>query len=356
MKLSVNIIVEFGLVCFLSLTEANVNAALEVSGTAQIGSVADFNAPLAACGTWTTAGSYGSCWHPAGVPVGWRPYCDGQWIWTDCGWYWQSDEPWAWACYHYGTWTCDPIIGWIWVPGVEWAPAWVSWRYGGGYVGWAPCPPAGSTIDPAFFAFVEMGRFNEPIRPRSLVLNNAAVLSQARAVKNPRQETRTFDSATRKVVVNEGPGAETIQRATGKDLRAEPIQQVAQRTTVPSGFRPTPTQTPAPARGPAHSSPVASPPDPGTPRGAGASVPGVKERHLQNAVPRQVEPITPPSVHPAPAPPTVRPVVPPLPNPPGQPLMQQPIAPAGRTTNDVFGGQAPTPHPGPHPNPPGRAP
>jgi len=33
-----------------------------------------------------------------------------------------SDEPWGWACYHYGTWVDDPAVGWVWVPGVEWAP------------------------------------------------------------------------------------------------------------------------------------------------------------------------------------------------------------------------------------------
>jgi hypothetical protein len=31
--------------------------------------------------------------------------------------------------------------GWVWVPGAEWGPAWVDWRYGGGHAGWAPMPP-----------------------------------------------------------------------------------------------------------------------------------------------------------------------------------------------------------------------
>ena len=31
--------------------------------------------------------------------------------------------------------------GWCWVPGYTWGPAWVSWRYGDGYCGWAPLPP-----------------------------------------------------------------------------------------------------------------------------------------------------------------------------------------------------------------------
>jgi hypothetical protein len=31
--------------------------------------------------------------------------------------------------------------GWVWVPGSEWAPAWVSWRESDDYIGWAPLPP-----------------------------------------------------------------------------------------------------------------------------------------------------------------------------------------------------------------------
>ena len=51
------------------------------------------------------------------------------------------EEPFAWAVYHYGRWDYDPGYGWFWVPGDTWAPAWVTWRYGGGTVGWAPIAP-----------------------------------------------------------------------------------------------------------------------------------------------------------------------------------------------------------------------
>src|SRR5690349_17308645 len=118
-------------------------ADLEVSASVPIHATAEFETPLAAHGAWVQVESYGRCWHPAGVAVEWRPYCTGEWVWTDCGWYWQSDEPWGWACYHYGYWVLDPGYGWIWVPGIEWAPAWVSWRMGGGYIGWAPLAPPG---------------------------------------------------------------------------------------------------------------------------------------------------------------------------------------------------------------------
>jgi hypothetical protein len=52
-----------------------------------------------------------------------------------------SEEPFGWATFHYGRWTRLRNIGWIWVPGDEWAPAWVSWRKSNDYIGWAPLPP-----------------------------------------------------------------------------------------------------------------------------------------------------------------------------------------------------------------------
>jgi hypothetical protein len=45
-------------------------------------------------------------------------------------------------------------MGWLWVPGYQWAPAWVSWRYGGDAVGWAPLAP-GLSLYVTNFAFVD---------------------------------------------------------------------------------------------------------------------------------------------------------------------------------------------------------
>lgn len=100
-----------------------------------------FYSSLSTYGEWIPAdgGVYG--WRPMGVAVGWRPYMYGRWAWTDDGWYWVSDEPWGWAVFHYGRWYYDDYYGWIWIPGYDWAPAWVEWRYGGPYVGWAPLSP-----------------------------------------------------------------------------------------------------------------------------------------------------------------------------------------------------------------------
>jgi translation initiation factor IF-2 len=31
--------------------------------------------------------------------------------------------------------------GWVWIAGAAYSPAWVDWRYGGGYIGWGPMYP-----------------------------------------------------------------------------------------------------------------------------------------------------------------------------------------------------------------------
>lgn len=100
-----------------------------------------FYSSLSPHGEWIQSDGGVYAWRPVGVAAGWRPYYDGRWCWTDQGWYWASDEPWAWATYHYGRWYNDDFYGWVWVPGYDWAPAWVEWRYGGDYVGWAPLSP-----------------------------------------------------------------------------------------------------------------------------------------------------------------------------------------------------------------------
>ncbi len=124
----------------------------------------DFQNGLSPYGDWVASSQYGRVWRPY-VPTGWRPYYNGYWTWSDDGWFWASDEPWAWATYHYGRWVFDPALGWTWVPGYQWAPAWVTWRFGPDAIGWAPLLPGSSiyaTSYPSFFfawTFVPAVRF-----------------------------------------------------------------------------------------------------------------------------------------------------------------------------------------------------
>lgn len=91
-------------------------------------------------GSWVYVSDYGSwCWRPVIMSAGWRPYYDGYWHHGRGGaLVWVSNEPWGWVPYHYGRWSFAPSIGWVWLPGGGYSPAWVYWMYGSGYVGWAP--------------------------------------------------------------------------------------------------------------------------------------------------------------------------------------------------------------------------
>lgn len=104
-----------------------------------------FRSTLSPYGDWYASPRYGEVWRPR-VAVGWHPYYYGSWLWTDEGWYWDSAEPFAWAVYHYGRWVYDPTWGWVWIPGYQWAPAWVTWRFGVDAIGWAPLGPGVSVF------------------------------------------------------------------------------------------------------------------------------------------------------------------------------------------------------------------
>jgi len=181
---------------------------------------------LASYGNWVERPHYGWVWHPRAVASTWRPYAYGHWAWTDEGWIWISDEPYGWATYHYGRWYFDPDYGWEWVPGNEWAPAWVSWQEGDDYIGWAPLPPSVDfrpgrievSLAPTLFVFVPARQF---LAPRVV------------AYAVPRQECERIYRTTRNVteyqvinqrIVNRGVAVDRIQRVVGRPV---PRYQVA---------------------------------------------------------------------------------------------------------------------------------
>jgi hypothetical protein len=125
---------------------------VDVDGSSTV-TLESFQAGLSPYGDWVRTGAYGTAWRPRVAP-GWRPYYYGRWEWTNEGWLWVSEEPFGWATYHYGRWAWDGGLGWVWVPGYQWAPAWVSWRYGGDVVGWAPLAP-GLSLYVTSYAFMD---------------------------------------------------------------------------------------------------------------------------------------------------------------------------------------------------------
>jgi len=102
-----------------------------------------FQRALSPYGRWVDTVDYGRVWVPYETDSDWQPYTDGRWVDTQWGWSFAPAVPWGWAAFHYGRWGFGVGLGWFWVPGFVWSPAWVSWRYSAGFFCWSPFAPAG---------------------------------------------------------------------------------------------------------------------------------------------------------------------------------------------------------------------
>jgi hypothetical protein len=190
---------------------------------------------LSPYGTWAVVTGVGWCWQPRAVVIahGWRPYCNGgHWVFSDCGWFWQSDYSWGWAPFHYGRWYQHGTCGWVWCPDRVWGPSWVTWRVGGAACGWAPLPPHtvcgpggvwsfnGENVAASFgfglsvnqFTFVATKNFTE----RSLAVHTLPP-AQARAIF---YQTTIINNYTinNHTVINKGIGVGRVAAATGTEV------------------------------------------------------------------------------------------------------------------------------------------
>jgi hypothetical protein len=154
------------------------------STSTQISTVGEFDTALSPYGEWIVVRGQGRGWRPYVRVVGadFVPYATGgYWLNTDLGWTFETSWSWGWAPFHYGRWFFDQDAGWVWVPDTVWGPAWVEWRYGGGYVGWAPLPPPHVSVvvreyEPRWF-FVETRYFvTTDVRAYVLPSANARVV------------------------------------------------------------------------------------------------------------------------------------------------------------------------------------
>ena len=188
-------------------------------------------------GNWIDVEGYGYGWQPdvAVNDQNWRPYADGYWAYTDDGWTWISYEDFGWATYHYGRWANLADYGWTWFPGddLDWGPAWVSWRTGGDYVGWAPLPPRGAgvvyegrpigpqvdieyDIGPEFYNFCEVRYIGEPVLRNYIAprVQNVTYINNTVNVTNITVQNN--------VVYNYGPNYEVLSAQS-----ARPIQRLS---------------------------------------------------------------------------------------------------------------------------------
>ena len=144
------------------------------------------------------------------------------------GWYWNSNERFGWATYHYGRWVNIGGTGWCWVPGNQWAPAWVSWRESNEHVGWAPLPPEADfsahqsisswsdsyyDVGPAAYAFINYSHWREPSYTRFIERpeRNVQIISETRNVTNI--------VTNNNVINNFGPPVQTVATRTNQNIQ-----------------------------------------------------------------------------------------------------------------------------------------
>jgi hypothetical protein len=201
------------------------------SGEITLGYIYDY---LSGFGLWVNYPPYGYVWMPKGLGPHWHPYVHGRWIWTDYGWTWVSKYSWGWLPFHYGRWGRDVRLGWFWVPDVNWAPAWVIWRFSDIYIGWAPVPPdipfrsghgydwRNRHIDERLWIFVEgrhfhQGRLNNWIIPRERyrTIINITVLGDQVTVRNH-------------MIINNGLSPQQVERISGRPVTKVKLKEIKQ--------------------------------------------------------------------------------------------------------------------------------
>jgi hypothetical protein len=126
----------------------------------------------------------------------------------------------------------DMSYGWMWVPGYEWAPAWVSWRGGSDYYGWAPLGPGMSanisvgSIPYNNWAFVpsryiSSSRLNNyyvnPSR-NVTIINNTTIINNNTVINNGNRTRPAY---------NPGPPVREVEQTTGSRIRQYNLAQAS---------------------------------------------------------------------------------------------------------------------------------
>lgn len=176
---------------------------------------------LSPYGYWDYDNNYGDIWYPR-AERDFRPYSsNGYWAMTQYGNTWVSNYPWGWAPFHYGRWVHTPHNGWGWIPGYEWGPAWVEWRSGNGYYGWAPMAPRLSVnisvgIPINFWIFTPTARiydrnmYRYSSYGRTNIYNNTTIINNTYIVNNNHYYG--------------GPSRRDIERTTGRRVTVRDVQ------------------------------------------------------------------------------------------------------------------------------------
>src|SRR6185437_10448668 len=119
-------------------------------------------------------------------------------------------------------------IGWFWVPGDEWAPAWVNWRRGGEYIGWAPSQPDDVVYeyddDPDYWIFVPPRYLAEPrVRVYVLPPQRTVVIIRETVIVNRTVRIEERGNRTR-IAVNPGVAPGIVAAAAHRPVQTFRVQ------------------------------------------------------------------------------------------------------------------------------------
>lgn len=162
------------------------------------------------------------------------PFNNGQWIYTDAGWYFKADTPQEEITSHYGRWTEDENLGYVWLPGKTWSPAWVEMRENQDYVAWAPIPPgtylegekiSQTQINENRYTIVEKKQFIEPsvykYRYQNVENKNKIMIKEMTKTEGVMVKNKT--------VINKGPDVADIEKHTGKKIETVKIDKAGKK-------------------------------------------------------------------------------------------------------------------------------
>lgn len=217
----------FGLMLMLGLATQSAKAQYDDV------SLQTFYDELSPYGIWINDPQYGYVWRPDVDQSDFRPYyTNGRWVMTEYGNTWVSNYDWGWAPFHYGRWIYTRYNRWVWIPDTQWGPAWVSWRSGGGYYGWAPMGPTVSIninigsryIMPDFcWNFIPVGHIYYSSFPRYYGGRNKVYVQNTVIINNTYiQNNRTYYT---------GPRVADIRRATNQNVTVYNISRTTNRNS-----------------------------------------------------------------------------------------------------------------------------
>ncbi|SMC68926.1 DUF6600 domain-containing protein [Pedobacter africanus] len=210
-------------------------------------SLQSFYDELSPYGTWIQDPQYGYVWRPDVEQGDFRPYyTNGRWVMTEYGNTWVSNYDWGWAPFHYGRWVYNRFNQWIWIPDTVWGPAWVSWRSGGGYYGWAPMGPGMNininfNIPDLWWVFVPQRNIYYDSFPRYYSRRNVVIINRTTIINN------TYVHNRRSYYT--GPRADDIRRDTRQDVRVYNVNNTGRPSRSNISGNSVNIYTPRPSRG-----------------------------------------------------------------------------------------------------------